>query len=160
MKPWEEIESKIGGKSFKIMATPTQHVPGNECTGFIVTGEDFGHGRDGLPNAIYFTGDTVYIEELDSIADRFHIVAAVMNLGNAHAPISEDPNAPLMQITMGGKDGATLFRAIKADVLVPMHYESWGHFTQFGAELRQAFEDEGISDKICWLKGGENITVL
>ncbi|KAJ5733034.1 beta-lactamase superfamily domain-containing protein [Penicillium manginii] len=94
MKPWEEIESKIGGKSFKIMATPTQHVPGNECTGFIVTGEDFGHGRDGLPNAIYFTGDTVYIEELDSIADRFHIVAAVMNLGNAHAPISEDPNAP------------------------------------------------------------------
>jgi L-ascorbate metabolism protein UlaG (beta-lactamase superfamily) len=65
-----------------------------------------------------------------------------------------------MQITMGGKDGATLFRAIKADVLVPMHYESWGHFTQFGAELRQAFEDEGISDKICWLKGGENITVL
>ncbi|KAB8202125.1 beta-lactamase superfamily domain-containing protein [Aspergillus parasiticus] len=160
MKPWEEIDSIIAGKKFKIIATPTKHVPGDECTGFIITGDDFGHNDDGLPNAIYFTGDTVYIEELDSIADRYHICAAVMNLGNAHAPSTEDPNGPLMQITMGGKDGARLFRALRADVLVPMHYESWGHFTQFGAELRQAFEDEGISDKICWLKGGEEVSVL
>ncbi|KAJ5153954.1 uncharacterized protein N7500_009393 [Penicillium coprophilum] len=160
MKPWEKRETIIAGKKFEIIATPTQHVPGDECTGFIVTGDDFGTGRDGLPNAIYFTGDTVYIEELDSIADRYHIRVAVVNLGNAHVPMTEDPNGPLMQITMGGKDGAKLFRAIKADVLVPMHYESWGHFTQFGDELRQAFEAEGISDKICWLKGGEKITVL
>ncbi|CAG8237208.1 unnamed protein product [Penicillium olsonii] len=160
MKSWEKIDSVIAGKKFTIVATPTQHVPGNECTGFIVTGEDFGTGRDGLPNAIYFSGDTVYIEELTSIADKYHIRAAVMNLGNAHAPLLEDPNAPLMQITMGGKDGAKLLRAIKADILVPMHYESWGHFTQFGVELRQAFEDAGISDKVCWLEGGKKISVL
>lgn len=83
-----------------------------------------------------------------------------MNLGNAHAPMTEDPNGPLMQITMGGNDGAKLFRALKADVLVPMHYESWGHFTQFGDELRQVFQAEGISEKICWLTGGEKIRVL
>lgn len=158
MKPWEEIETVIAGQKFKIVATPTQHLPGGECTGFIVTGDadSFGYGRDGLPNAIYFTGDTVYIDELPQMKDRFHICATVMNLGNAHAPLPEGP----LQITMGGKDGARLFREIKADVLVPMHYESWKHFTQFGAELRQAFEDESISDKICWLKGGEKVTVL
>lgn len=160
MKPWEEINSVIADKKFKIIATPTKHVPGDECTGFIVTGEDFGYGRDGLPNAIYFTGDTVYIEELNQIADRYHIRAAVMNLGNAHVRASEEPNSPLMQITMGGKDGAKLFRALKADVLVPMHYESWGHFTQFGAELHEAFEEEGIIDKICWLNGKEKVSVL
>lgn len=161
MEPWTELEHTIGGRKFKIIATPTKHVPGNECTGFIVTGEGFGTGRDGLPNAIYFTGDTVYIEELETIADRYHVRAAVMNLGNAHAPTSlEDENSPKMQITMGGKDGARLFRALKADVLVPMHYESWGHFTQFGEELKQAFEEEGISDKVCWLKGGEAVSVL
>ncbi|KAI9035496.1 MBL fold metallo-hydrolase [Aspergillus affinis] len=160
MSPWEEMDILIANKSFKIVATPTKHVPGNECTGFIVTSEEFGYGREGLPNAIYFTGDTVYIEELNSIADRYHICAAVMNLGNAHAPISDDPNSSLMQITMGGKDGAKLFRALKADVLVPMHYESWGHFTQFGAELRQVFEEEGISEKVRWLKGGEKVSVL
>lgn len=160
MKPWQELEIIIAGKKFKIIATPTQHVPGDECTGFIVTAEDFGTGRDGLPNAIYFTGDTVYIEELNTIADRYHVRAAVMNLGNAHVPVNDDASGPLMQITMGGKDGAKLFRALKADVLVPMHYESWGHFTQFGDELRQVFEAEGISDKVCWLKGGEKVNVL
>ncbi|RAK98731.1 MBL fold metallo-hydrolase [Aspergillus ibericus CBS 121593] len=165
MKPWETIERVIAGKRFTIIATPTQHVPGDECTGFIATSNDpnndFGHDpKTGLPNAIYFTGDTVYIEELNAIADRFHICAAVMNLGNAHVPTTEEPDSPRMQITMGGKDGAKLFRALGADVLVPMHYESWGHFTQFGEELGQAFKEEGISDKICWLKGGEMVKAL
>ena len=160
LKPWEEINSTIAGKKFTIIATPTQHVPGNECTGFIVTSDDFGFHTDGLPNAIYFSGDTVHIKELHSIADRYHIRAAVMNLGNAHVPSSDDPNIPRMQITMGGRDGAKLFRAIKADVLVPMHYESWGHFTEFGTELRRAFEEEGIIDQICWLKAGEKVNVF
>ncbi|KAK5806653.1 hypothetical protein VI817_000911 [Penicillium citrinum] len=160
MKAWEEIDLSISGKQFKIVATPTKHIPGDECTGFIVSGEDFGHGPEGLPNAIYFTGDTVYIDELDSIADQYHVCVAVMNLGNAHAPISVDPDSPRIQITMGGKDGAKLFRALKADIFVPMHYESWGHFTQFGDDLHQAFEEEGITDKICWLKGGEKVSVL
>ena len=161
MKPWTELEHVIGGKRFRIIATPTKHMPEGECTGFIVTGPDFGTGRDGLPNAVYFSGDTVYIEELESIADRFHVRAAVMNLGNAHAPIDiMEPGSPLMQITMGGKDGARLFRALKADVLVPMHYESWGHFAQFGEELKQVFEEEGISEQVCWLKGGEVVSVF
>lgn len=160
MQPWEEIETVIAGQKFRIIATPTKHYPGGESSGFIVTGDEksFGVGRDGLPNAIYFTGDTVYIDELPQMKDRFHICAAVMNLGNAHVPPPEGDSK--IQITMGGKDGARLFRDIKADVLVPMHYESWKHFTQFGAELRQAFEDEGVSDKICWLKGGEKVTAL
>ncbi|KAJ5905724.1 uncharacterized protein N7473_002640 [Penicillium subrubescens] len=160
MKPWERINITIAGKKFEVIATPTRHIPGMECTGFIVTGEDFGHGRDGLPNAIYFTGDTVYIEELKDIANMFHIKAAVMNLGDAHAPNFADISAPPIQATMDGKSAARLFRDIKADVLIPMHYESWGHFTQFEEGLRQDFEEEGISDKICWLKPGEEVVVF
>lgn len=158
MRPWDELDVKIAGQRFKIIATPTQHVPGGECTGFLVTGDgdSFGFGPDGLPNAIYFTGDTVFLHELPRVAQNYHICAAVMNLGNAHVPTPDGP----AQITMSGKDGARLFRELKADVLVPMHYESWKHFTQFGTELRQSFEDEGISDKICWLKGGEKVSVL
>ncbi|KAJ5370294.1 uncharacterized protein N7496_006386 [Penicillium cataractarum] len=121
MKPWEKINITIAGKKFEVIATPTQHVPGMECTGFIVTGEDFGHGRDSLPNAIYFSGDTVYIEELKNIANRYHIKAAIMNLGNAHAPNFADMTAPPFQITMDGQSAARLFRDIKAGVLIPMH---------------------------------------
>ncbi|PYI15464.1 Metallo-hydrolase/oxidoreductase [Aspergillus violaceofuscus CBS 115571] len=160
MPPWSAITTRIAGQTFTIVATPTLHVPGQECTGFLVTAETFGRGRDNLPNAIYFSGDTVYVDELEQIADRYHVCAAVMNLGNAHVAWPEDPHGPKVQITMGGEEGARLFRALRADVLVPMHYESWGHFTQFGEELRAVFEAEGISEKVCWLKGGETVAVL
>jgi L-ascorbate metabolism protein UlaG (beta-lactamase superfamily) len=161
LKPWQKIDTVIAGQKLQIIGTPTQHLPGGECTGFIITGEGFGTGRDGLPNAIWFSGDTVYIEELKKMADEYHICAAVLNLGNAHVPVKlEEPNGPLMQITMDGKSAARLFREIKADVLVPMHYESWGHFTQFGKELAEDFESEGVMDKVCWLKPGEAVSVL
>jgi L-ascorbate metabolism protein UlaG (beta-lactamase superfamily) len=160
-KPWQEMEVTIAGKQFKIIATPAKHVDGQECTGFLITSSDFGTGRDGLPNAIYFSGDTVYIPELAGMASRYHVTAAILNLGNAHvAKDLNDPDGPKYQITMDGKSAARLFREIKADVLVPMHYEAWGHFTQFGEELRQVFKDEGIAEKVCWLAGGKAVEVL
>ena len=151
MKLWDTISVKIGGKPFQVTATPCQHLPGGECTGFVLTTPDFGMATDGLPNAIYFSGDTVYLEELNQIANRFHVVAAICNLGDAQAPLPDGP----LQITMDGKQAARLFRELRADVLVPMHYESWGHFTQNGEDLAKVFKEEGIDDKICWLTPGE-----
>ncbi|OOF94301.1 hypothetical protein ASPCADRAFT_51943 [Aspergillus carbonarius ITEM 5010] len=161
LKPWEKLSVKIGGKQFEIIGTPTKHIIDNECTGFIITGEDFGHGRDGLPNALYFSGDTVYVDELKQMADQYHICAAILNLGNAHAHTDmSDLSSPRYQITMDGKQAARLFRDIKADYLVPMHYESWHHFTQFGEELRQVFQEEGINESVCWLDPGKVVKVL
>ncbi|KAJ5864062.1 uncharacterized protein N7529_005978 [Penicillium soppii] len=150
MKPWETLSVSIGGKPFQVTATPCQHLPGGECTGFVLTTPDFGVDADGLPNAIYFSGDTVYIEELNQIADKFHVVAAICNLGDAQIPL---PDVHL-QVTMDGKQAARLFRELKADVLVPMHYESWNHFTQGREDLARVFKEEGIEDKICWLIPG------
>lgn len=156
MSPWETASVMLGGKKFDITATPCEHLPGGESTGFILTTEDFGVDADGRHNAIYFTGDTVYTDELAKIPEKFHIVAAVMNLGAATVRLPEGP----LQITMGGKQGARLLRTIKADCLVPMHYESWGHFTQFGKELEKDFREEGISDKVRWLTPGESVKIL
>lgn len=162
MAPWQKANVVIAGQKFQIIATPTKHVDGQECTGFLITSDDFGScARDGLPNAIYFSGDTVYIPDLARMASDFHICAAILNLGNAHAPKDMgNPESSMYQITMDGKSAARLFREIKADVLVPMHYEAWGHFTQFGEELKQVFEDEGIADKVRWLVGGKVLAVL
>lgn len=156
MKPWETSSVMLGGKKFEITATPCKHVPGGECIGFVLTTESFGVADSGKPNAIYFTGDTVYIDELAKIPEKFNIVAAVMNFGNAKADTPEGP----VQITMDGKQGAQLLRTLKADCLVPMHYESWRHFTQFGKELAQDFEQEGVSNKIHWLTPGKSVKIL
>ncbi|KAF7593561.1 hypothetical protein BBP40_011181 [Aspergillus hancockii] len=156
LKPWETKTVHLGGKRYEITATPCQHLPGGECTGFILTTEDFGLNGDGRPNAIYFTGDAVFIDELAKIPEKFHVVAPVMNLGSAHAPLPEGP----LQITMDGRQAAHLFHVIQAECLVPMHYESWGHFTQFGKELVEVFEREGVSDKVRWLTPGQSVKIL
>ncbi|KAJ4176565.1 hypothetical protein NW755_014342 [Fusarium falciforme] len=156
MKPWDTTSLQLGGKTFQVTATPCQHLPGGECIGFVVTTEEFGVSADGLPNAIYFTGDTVYINELTKIPEKFHIVAAIMNIGAAFAKLPDGP----LQITMGGAQASRLFRDIKADYLVPMHYESWNHFTEHGKELAKVFSDEGISSKVCWLEPGKSVKIL
>lgn len=150
LQPWETTNLDIGGMRLQVTGTPCQHLPGGECTGFIVTAPEFGETR-GLPNAIYFSGDTVYLEELTRMHERFHICVALMNIGNAQAPVGDPP----LQITMSGKDAARLFRDIKADILVPMHFESWGHFTENGQQLAKAFAEEGVLESVVWLEPGK-----
>lgn len=141
---------QIGGKKFDITGTPCEHLPGGEVTGFIITAPRFGE-TGGLPNAIYFSGDTNYIEELLQMRKKYHISVAVLNIGKVMISLPEKE----LQITMDGKEAAKLYRDLGADILVPMHYNSWRHFTQNYAELYKAFEQEGVMDKVCWLTPGQ-----
>jgi L-ascorbate metabolism protein UlaG (beta-lactamase superfamily) len=122
MAPWETVELALGGKLFRFTATPCKQVLGQECVGFVLETDDFGKAEDGRPNAVYFTGDTVYMDELAVIGQKFHIAAAIMNTGEAHVQLEPLP-APKTQITMGGTQAVCLFRDIKADCIVPMHYD-------------------------------------
>jgi L-ascorbate metabolism protein UlaG (beta-lactamase superfamily) len=78
------------------------------------------------------------------------ISVALLNIGKATAPL---PSGPL-QITMDGAQAARLFKEIGADVLVPMHFESWGHFAEKREALAKALEREGVMDRVLWLEPG------
>ncbi|KAM0425340.1 hypothetical protein ACHAPT_009396 [Fusarium lateritium] len=149
LRPWETIKSVISGQEFSITGAPCVHVPGHECVGLVLSSESFGT-TNGLPNAIYFSGDTVYFEELTKIKDMFHISVALFNVGEARIPMGTEE----LQITMGGKQAARLFKEIGADILVPQHFESWKHFTQFGDGLRRELEEAGVGEQVCWLEPG------
>ncbi|KAJ4252473.1 hypothetical protein NW762_011074 [Fusarium torreyae] len=161
---WQERKMRIGGKIWTITATPCTHIPGHECVGFILAAEDFGIAPDGRRNAIYFTGDTIYVPELAKMADKYHIAITLMNLGKAILPRLNaegeigNPNDTL-QITMDGSQAARLMRDIKSNVLVPMHFDDWDHFTQHGKDLAKEFEREGILDMVKWLKYGEAVRI-
>ncbi|KAK3294194.1 beta-lactamase superfamily domain-containing protein [Chaetomium fimeti] len=148
---WQEREVRIAGKVFTVTATPCTHWPGHECVGFVVRAEDFGVAPDGRLNAVYFSGDTVYRDDLVRVADKYHVAVALVNLGKA--------TFDGLEITMDGRQAARLFRDLKADVLVPMHYESWDHFTQNGEGLFKEFEAEGVLDSVRWLKPGKAVEI-
>ncbi|KAK5992300.1 UPF0173 metal-dependent hydrolase -like protein [Cladobotryum mycophilum] len=155
LKPWETVPLNIGGRHFEVTATPCKHAPVGECIGFVLSAAEFG-STNGLPNAIYFSGDTVYIEELAEIGKRFHISLALVNLGSAAMPISDPP----LQITMDGEQAVRLVREINADLMIPMHFEGWGHFTEGRDALKKVFGKEDINDKVRWLAPGERQQIL
>ncbi|PYI03990.1 Metallo-hydrolase/oxidoreductase [Aspergillus sclerotiicarbonarius CBS 121057] len=158
IKPWERQIHDIRGVKYDITGTPCVHLPGGEVTGFILHTESFGYAADGRPNAVWVTGDTIYLSELKDMKKKFRIVLAVMNLGAAMV-MYPGHEAPL-QITMGGRDAARLVREIGIERVVPVHYESWHHFTEFGNELRDVFDREGILDKVSWVVPGVESRVL
>lgn len=55
-----------------MVGTPCEHLPGGEVTGFIVTAPSFGT-TDGKPNALYFSGDTVYLPELAKMKEQYRM---------------------------------------------------------------------------------------
>lgn len=154
--PWETLSLNIGGKSFEITGTPCVHLPGGETTGFIVHTASFGTSPDGLPNAIYFSGDTIYLEELAQMRKKFHIALAILNLGAVIAPMPDGP----LQITLDGQTAVKLIQDIGADVVVPMHFDSWKHFTEPSTELAKVFVEAGLKDKVIWLEPGVAKQVL
>ncbi|OJJ97685.1 hypothetical protein ASPACDRAFT_45782 [Aspergillus aculeatus ATCC 16872] len=156
LQPWQTVEAVLGGKRFRITGTPCQHFPGGEVTGFIVECDAFGVSDEGLPNVVYFSGDTVWIDELAEIRKKWHVAVAVVNLGNALFPTPKG----MLQITFDGKQAAHLMRVTGADVMVPIHFESWEHFTQHQEELRRVFKEEEIDDKVCWLTPGVEKAVI
>ncbi|GMF19168.1 unnamed protein product [Phytophthora lilii] len=145
--------------TFKITGTPTQHLPGGECTGFVLESPSFGvNEADGLPNVVYVSGDTVHIPELaNELPKKYHIVVALMNLGKAIAPLPTGP----VQITMGGVQAAQLTRDIGAEKMVPLHFESWKHFTESGDDVRAGLAaDAEVKDKVMWVVPGEKTTIV
>lgn len=146
LRPWQTVTATIGGKLFQITRTPCKHFPGGEVTGFILETDSFGIDAAGKPNAIYFSEDTVYIDELRQIGKRWHITAALLNLGNA---MFQFPTGPI-QITMDGKQAVQLTHDIGADVMIPIHFESCAHFTEDREDLVKVFSEERFMEKVAW----------
>jgi L-ascorbate metabolism protein UlaG (beta-lactamase superfamily) len=53
-----------------------------------------------------------------------------------------------------------LFRDIGADILVPMHFESWAHFTENKEALEKELEREGVMDRVVFLEPGVRTKIV
>ncbi|KAI1118024.1 Metallo-hydrolase/oxidoreductase [Nemania sp. NC0429] len=160
LAPWETVSVALGGRVFEVTGTPCKHLPGGECTGFVLTTAGFGtHPADGKPNAVYFSGDTVYDADLqlaERIREKWHVSLALLNLGAAKVPAGEDS----LGITMDGAQASWLVKDLGADVVVPMHFEGWSHFTEGRDSLARAFDVGGIADRVVFLEPGVATRVL
>lgn len=156
LRTWETTElTNDAGQTIRVTGTPAVHAQSPEVQA--ATGATMGFilEWDGQENgAFYVTGDSVYFEGLEEVADRFHVGTAILNMGSANVPAVGD-NA----LTMDGKEGARLTAKLGAKKVFPAHFEGWMHYREGRDGIAQAFEEAGLSDRLEFAPLGEAMSV-
>ncbi len=129
-----------GTGDLRVTAVPAQHGPdGTEhltgpVAGFVL------HG-DGLPT-VYVSGDNASLRVVKEIAARFpDIDIAILFGGAARIPLLGDAN-----LTLDASEMVEATKILGASTVIPVHIDSWAHFTEGPADIRAAFTAAGLTD--------------
>ncbi|MFF4898051.1 MBL fold metallo-hydrolase [Streptomyces sp. NPDC001068] len=146
---WESVElDRPDGGTVTVTGVPAVHGPGpreavepvtGQVVGFVLAGE-------GLPT-VYVSGDNASLDVVREIAKRFAPVdTALLFAGAPRFPELFD-NQLIVLSSAQAAEAAVLLAARR---VVPVHYDSWAHFTEGRAELAAAFAAAGLADRLDW----------
>ncbi|MFF7769740.1 MBL fold metallo-hydrolase [Streptomyces massasporeus] len=149
---WESVElDRPGGGTVTVTGVPALHGPGpreqveaftGQVVGFVLTGE-------GLPT-VYVSGDNASLDAVRQIAGRFAPVdTAVLFAGAPRFPVLFDNQVLVLDSAMA----AEAAQVLGARRVVPVHYDSWAHFTEGREQLEAAFTAAGLVARLDWGKG-------
>ncbi|MGW7451587.1 MBL fold metallo-hydrolase [Streptomyces sp. NPDC054787] len=144
---WEAVElDRPGGGTITVTAVPALHGPGKreevepvtgQVIGFVLTGE-------GLPT-VYVSGDNASLDLVREIAERFGPVDTALLFAGA-------PRFPVVfgggLLVLDSVQAAEAARTLGARRVVPVHYDSWAHFTEGRDDLVAAFTAAGLADRL------------
>ncbi|MET7494965.1 MBL fold metallo-hydrolase [Streptomyces sp900116325] len=144
---WESIElDRPGGGTITVTGVPALHGPGTreeveaivgQVVGFVLTGE-------GLPT-VYVSGDNASLDMVKEIAERFAPVdTAILFAGAPRFPVVFDGEL----IVLDSAQAAEAAKILGARRVVPVHYDSWAHFTEGRDELVAAFTTAGLAGRL------------
>ncbi|MFJ8590776.1 MBL fold metallo-hydrolase [Streptomyces sp. NPDC093598] len=148
---WESVRlDRPDGGTITVTGVPALHGPGpreqvepftGQVVGFVLTGE-------GLPT-VYVSGDNASLAAVREIAGRFAPVdTAVLFAGAPRFPVLFDNQVIVLDSAMA----AEAAQVLGARRVVPVHYDSWAHFTEGREELKVAFAAAGLADRLDWGK--------
>ncbi|MFE0456606.1 MBL fold metallo-hydrolase [Streptomyces sp. NPDC058914] len=146
---WESVElDRPGGGTLTVTGVPALHGPGvreaiepivGQVVGFVLTG-------DGLPT-VYVSGDNASLDVVKQVAERFAPVdTAVLFAGAPRFPVLFDGQC----LVLDSAQAAEAARILGARRVVPVHYDSWAHFTEGRDDLEAAFTAAGLADRLDW----------
>ena len=144
---WESVElDRPGGGTITVTGVPAIHGPGareevepitGQVVGFVLTGE-------GLPT-VYVSGDNASLDLVKEIAERFGPVdTAILFAGAPRFPVLFDGAL----IVLDSAQAAEAAQILGARRVVPVHYDSWAHFTEGRDDLVAAFTAAGLADRL------------
>ncbi|GIF14246.1 MBL fold metallo-hydrolase [Actinoplanes teichomyceticus] len=138
LAPWESVT--VGAVT--VTGVPARHGPvgceplTGEVTGFVLTGA-------GLPT-VYVSGDNAALELVEQVAERFGPVGtAVLFAGAVRTGLFDGA-----LLTLDSEQAAAAAGILGARQIVPVHFDSWAHFTEGRDALVRAFTAAGLIDRV------------
>ncbi|MBK6306786.1 MAG: MBL fold metallo-hydrolase [Gemmatimonadetes bacterium] len=124
---WASTEiTNAAGERLKITAMPAVHTSNpalreavGEVTGFML------EWQGARAETFYISGDTVWIDEMNEIARRYKVNAAILHLGAANVPAVGDNF-----LTMSSAEGVRLAQTLGLKEVYPAHFEGWRHWRE------------------------------
>lgn len=147
---WQDTEvTGPDGRTVTVRGVPARHGPeGCEpvtgtVTGFVLQGDD-------IPT-VYVSGDNASLDLVDEIAARFAPVdIAVLFAGKVSTALLDGAD-----LTLSSEAAASAAERLGATTVVGVHTEGWAHFTEGPDDLRSAFDDAGLGDRLVLPPPGE-----
>jgi L-ascorbate metabolism protein UlaG (beta-lactamase superfamily) len=151
--PWAHVDlPRPDGDTLRVTRVPalhgpdgTEHIVG-EVAGFVLSGE-------AVPT-VYVSGDNASLDIVRAVANRFErIDVAILFAGAARTALVDG------YLTLTSAQAAEAARILNAARVVPLHFNSWRHFTEDGADLSEAFTKAGLADQLTLLAPGESTVI-
>lgn len=154
---WEQVELDApDGRRLRVTATPARHGPAGgdrgPVIGFLIS--DAREAASSSTPAVYVSGDTVWYDDLLAIADHADVRVAFLFLGAARVK-----EVGPQHLTMTAEEGVTFAKAFPNAVIVPLHFAGWTHFSEGREAIRRAFDQAGISHRVCWPEPGRETAI-
>jgi len=104
---------------------------------------------------IYVSGDTIMVDELKAIPERYkgkQIDLMLIHLGGTTLP---GPHMPLLVVTMDDKQGVELIRLINPKLTIPIHFDDYDVFLSPLEDFKTEVDAAGLADKVVYLDRGD-----
>ena len=148
LAPWETAELKApNGETITVTATPARHGPAGieqlvgDVIGFVLS------SKTNAFKPLYVTGDTVWFDGVAEVQRQFKPGLVLLFAGAAQT-------RGKFNLTMNANDAIEVACAFAGTPIVPMHTDSWAHFTESADDLESAFKALGHAGRLQRVKHG------
>jgi L-ascorbate metabolism protein UlaG (beta-lactamase superfamily) len=157
MEPGESVRVDApNGGQVEVTAVRADHGPpevapkNGPVIGFVLRGEK-------LPT-VYVSGDNASVDVVREIAAEHEpIDSAVLFCGGAEVPEIWGEGASL---TLTPEAAVEAARLLDDAPIIPVHQEGWAHFSFGPEELRRAFADAGLGDRLRPVAPGDQVPLV
>jgi L-ascorbate metabolism protein UlaG (beta-lactamase superfamily) len=151
LDPYDTLD--VDGSPVRITAVPAHHGPAEfvEENGPVI---GFVLQADALP-AVYVSGDNASVDVVREIVERIGRIEIAVLFAGAARVATKAGGAPL---TLTSTDAAEAARVLGARTVIPIHHLGWRHYSEGAPDLRRAFTEAGLGDRLAIAAPGETVT--